>query len=308
MANAIVCRVNSKTFYFRLVKHTTPLLALAVTLGTLFLTASCISVQDRPYLQHWGITYQVKTFSSPRPNQVHIMKIDLAAGKVEPAVVIAPDPDGDGPAEAALTNPFTLAGGPRVLAFINTNPWGGLPDATGKTSSKWYEGQPVDIAGLAMSNRIVRSPVDDGYVCVRITANNQVVIGNLPIDDASEGMAGFMRILENGKMVARPDEALAPRTAIGTDRSGRYLWLVVVDGRQPGYSEGMSEAELGTLMKEWGCWDAVNMDGGGSSVMGLVGPDGALRLANSPSSRFLGLTIVRPLPMILTLREKRPPK
>ena len=78
---------------------------------------------------------------------------------------------------------------------------------------------------------------------------------------------------------------------------------MVVDGRQTGFSEGMSLHELGTVMQELGCWTAVNMDGGGSSVMGLRGSDGELRVMNSPSDRVLGVVRVRPVPAILTLRE-----
>ena len=81
------------------------------------------------------------------------------------------------------------------------------------------------------------------------------------------------------------------------------MWLVVVDGRQARYSEGMSLYELGEIMLGLGCWNAVNMDGGGSSIMGLVDPDGQLRVMNSPSGRHLGAPKIRPLPMILTIRR-----
>ncbi|MCG9895450.1 MAG: phosphodiester glycosidase family protein [Fimbriimonadaceae bacterium] len=61
-----------------------------------------------------------------------------------------------------------------------------------------------------------------------------------------------------------------PRTAVGVTPSGD-LWLVVVDGRQAGVSRGVSLAELVDVMKELGCTDALNLDGGGSSEMVLGG-------------------------------------
>jgi exopolysaccharide biosynthesis protein len=124
--------------------------------------------------------------------------------------------------------------------------------------------------------------------------------------DAVAGAGGWQSIVRNGEVIARDNKSLAPRTAVGTDATGALLWLVVVDGRQPGFSEGMSVSELGGLMKELGCREAANMDGGGSSVMGLAGAGGALRLMNSPSDRLLGFAMVRPLPMILALRLRRP--
>ncbi|MDD5089396.1 MAG: phosphodiester glycosidase family protein [Candidatus Wallbacteria bacterium] len=58
----------------------------------------------------------------------------------------------------------------------------------------------------------------------------------------------------------------APRTAVGTT-DGTRLVIVVVDGRQPGYSEGMELEELARLMLSLGCREALNLDGGGSSTL-----------------------------------------
>jgi len=57
-----------------------------------------------------------------------------------------------------------------------------------------------------------------------------------------------------------------PRTAVGVDASGRRLILMVIDGRQPEWSVGVTLAELATLMIDRGADDAINLDGGGSSA------------------------------------------
>jgi hypothetical protein len=49
------------------------------------------------------------------------------------------------------------------------------------------------------------------------------------------------------------------------------------------------------------------MDGGGSSIMGLVDADGQLQVMNSPSGRLLGVPLIRPLPTILTIRRTSHP-
>jgi len=69
----------------------------------------------------------------------------------------------------------------------------------------------------------------------------------------------------------------SPRTAVGITASGDLL-LVVVDGRQPGYSVGMTQAELATLMIRLGAVDAMAMDSGGSAMMYADG-----KVLNSPS-------------------------
>lgn len=58
----------------------------------------------------------------------------------------------------------------------------------------------------------------------------------------------------------------APRTAIGWQADGTIL-LAVVDGRQPQWSVGMTLAELAELMRDLGCQEALNLDGGGSTTM-----------------------------------------
>jgi exopolysaccharide biosynthesis protein len=68
-----------------------------------------------------------------------------------------------------------------------------------------------------------------------------------------------------------------PRTAIGVRADG-FLVLVTVDGRQPKKSVGMTLEELAILMRDFGCVEAMNLDGGGSTTMVLNG-----RVVNNPS-------------------------
>ncbi|MCW5941715.1 MAG: phosphodiester glycosidase family protein [Fimbriimonadaceae bacterium] len=60
-----------------------------------------------------------------------------------------------------------------------------------------------------------------------------------------------------------------PRTAVGRTRSGD-LWFVTVDGRQS-MSVGASLPELAAIMSKLGCSDAINLDGGGSTTLNVLG-------------------------------------
>lgn len=57
-----------------------------------------------------------------------------------------------------------------------------------------------------------------------------------------------------------------PRCAIGYVEPDHYIF-VVVDGREEGYSRGVTLSELAAIMKNEGCVSAYNMDGGGSAAM-----------------------------------------
>lgn len=73
-----------------------------------------------------------------------------------------------------------------------------------------------------------------------------------------------------------------PRTAVGLADGGRRVLLVVVDGRQPGWSAGMSLPELAELLRQLGAREGINLDGGGSSAL-VVRRGGDLVVANRPS-------------------------
>ena len=87
-----------------------------------------------------------------------------------------------------------------------------------------------------------------------------------------------------------------PRTMVGITGLG-HLLLVVVDGRQPGYAEGMSLFELRALAHSLGCTDALNLDGGGSTTLVIAG-EGSDGVVNRPSGK-----VQRPVPSILFVRQ-----
>ena len=282
------------------------------TIWVLLLTgAEGFCAEPAATLKAHGLHYELQEIKEPRVNRIHVLRVDLQAGKIKPAVVVGADPDGDGPAETALTSPLELAAGPAVVAFINTNPWDSFPNEQGRRNRRWFAGQPVDISGLASSSGTIRSPTQSHTASVWFDGTGRLRLGVAPGSDQkpaeeerlTEGVAGFGLVMKAGKLVVEEGGSLHPRTAIGVDRTGKTAWLVVVDGRQRGFSEGVNLHELGLQMKQLGCWDAMNMDGGGSSVMGLLNEEGKMEVFNSPSDRRSGQRSVRPLPMVLTLRK-----
>ncbi|MFA6889787.1 MAG: phosphodiester glycosidase family protein [Bacilli bacterium] len=71
-----------------------------------------------------------------------------------------------------------------------------------------------------------------------------------------------------------------PRTMIGSKADGSLV-MCVVDGRQSGMT-GVSQPEMAAIMKHYGCVDAYNLDGGGSSTM-IILQNGEFEVTNSPS-------------------------
>lgn len=88
---------------------------------------------------------------------------------------------------------------------------------------------------------------------------------------AYQGWSFGPKLIDNGEIPSSYNTTTAiknrnPRAAIGYYEPGHYC-LLVVDGRQPGYSNGMTLIELSELFLSLGCVDAYNLDGGQSAMM-----------------------------------------
>lgn len=280
----------------------------AIAIG---LPAAAVGQQAGALQTRWsdaGLSYSNAVRAVPRPLRIHVLKLDLESPRYEPVVVVAADPDGDGPAEAKLEKAEQLAEGTHLVAAVNASPFAGLPDARGKRSDDWQLGMPVELLGWAVSDARQRSGVQPGWPNFWIGEDGR---GRIKSFDATkkenpsvfQAVGGFGMILDAGVIRVEPGGALQPRTVVGVDAEGRTMWLVVVDGRQPGFSEGMSEHELASLMQQLGCSHALNLDGGGSSIMLVADPRAKerppIRAVNSPSGWSR-----RPLPMLLGVRRK----
>jgi hypothetical protein len=82
----------------------------------------------------------------------------------------------------------------------------------------------------------------------------------------TELIGGDRAILKDGIVLENNWPELHPRTAIGFSADKSKIIMVVVDGRS-NYSKGVSTKQLADIMKQSGAADALNLDGGGSSVM-----------------------------------------
>lgn len=106
-------------------------------------------------------------------------------------------------------------------------------------------------------------------------------------DKLDEALGGYQLLLDRGRVIPQPvttfDTTRHPRTALGI-RGRRRLFLVVVDGRQPAYANGMPLEELAQLCKDLGARQAINLDGGGSTTLVSRDPaSGRWQVRNRPS-------------------------
>jgi exopolysaccharide biosynthesis protein len=229
-----------------------------------------------------GVTHRTVVRSRPTPLVMHIVEVDL--GKAPGVLKVAANqsvPDAGliattvrelaakaGFSVAVNASFFQVPGGRYPEAGERTKAVGGLI-LEGRTISPKGPGRGLINAGLCIEGRTVR--VEKGFEC----------------RGATYGFASGPLLLWQGQPV---DTDLAdrifksprhPRTALGVDSSRQKVWLIVVDGRQEGVSEGATLDELKQTLRELGAVDALNLDGGGSSTL-VARMNGTLRVLNVP--------------------------
>jgi hypothetical protein len=241
-----------------------------------------------------------ETRSDPRPLRIYFLKIALNVKELEVITLPGEDPDGLGPAESQLTQPGILFRKYNALAAVNANAFAGLSKDQ-ENHADWFELQPVDIHGIVVSRGKTVSPAEDRRTPFWLDTLRKPHIGYPASgDQVIEAVSDWFSALLSGARIIpdSSDSALHPRTALGYDDSGNWLLLVVVDGRQPGFSEGVTLYELAIILKSRGCSQSINLDGGGSSIMLIREYGKEMRTLNSPSGKAH-----RPIPVMLGVRE-----
>jgi Phosphodiester glycosidase/FlgD Ig-like domain len=131
----------------------------------------------------------------------------------------------------------------------------------------------------------------------------------------ADAVGGGPLLVRKGKPVFRANEAFSsaqlgprnPRTAVGQLADGRIV-LVAVDGRQRGYSVGMTNFELAQTLVRLGCVTGSALDAGGSTTMAFDGqllnrpsdPGGERAVANALLVNYYGVYAAPPEEPVLS--------
>lgn len=244
-----------------------------------------------------GVTYESETRTDP-PNRLFVTKVNLGTRNLR--LEVAPggaDPDGPGQWETTLMRPTDVAAREGFDLVINGD-FFNIRSAKQATQSAppaktanhpEYQSKSViwaDAVGPAVSNGRTWSTTKEPHPCLVVRKNGKVTIEDVttPSADAQSVIAGNTMIVDDGKAVEHQNKKIHPRTVLGLDRKGKTLTILTVDGRRPGISVGMSYEELAKEMLRLGCWDAVNLDGGGSTILAMRDPKGGeYKTLNTPS-------------------------
>ena len=166
-----------------------------------------------------------------------------------------------------------------MAAAVNAAPW-----------SPWkkpWNHPYADRLSLLVSNGDIVLPPNGKRPAFIVYKDGKVDMQILPPDadlsNIRHAVSGFRFVLEK-KEPSGKQQGTAPRTGIGLSADRRYLYIFVADGRQPEYSLGMTEFEVGTFLRYLGADIGINMDGGGSSTLVLRRKNKAVMLNKQPAN------------------------
>jgi exopolysaccharide biosynthesis protein len=242
-----------------------------------------------------AVHYEYRELKNP-PQQVHIVRIDLTDKNVHiRAVPGGPDPDGpEGKWECVLNPPSKVAEREGFDVVVNGDFFQHLnkKDAEGAEARNIFkQGIPASPLGPCMTDGKLWAPTTRPRQSVIVDNTGHVSIERIidPPANAFQIMGtSNERLINDGKNVAHTGTQYLlqahPRTAVGLADHGKTLVLIVADGRRKGEATGYKLDALADLMLAEGCEDAVNLDGGGSSVLAIRDPsNGKMKILNHPS-------------------------
>jgi uncharacterized lipoprotein YddW (UPF0748 family) len=286
-----------------------------MTPRTLTLIA-CLLLALVPALRAQPVRVQelIRTTTAGSPLRGWYVSVDLTDPSVD-IVVTDPLPPST-PYDANLQRTTDWQAATAVNVAINANFFSTLTATT------------ADIVGLSMSDGVIASPVrtfngaPDPAIVFR--SDRSATIANIAASDlvgvldavagvgpsTSDSDPGSLLVTNgvNTGATARVDPANRnPRTGVGINQDGTRLTIIVVDGRQPSWSVGVTLPEFADLFIERGCWRALNLDGGDSTSFVFQPPGTPTRTLNRPSAsgnafrpvaNHLGIRYANPAPQL----------
>ncbi len=224
-----------------------------------------------------GITYRRKVHTEPRLWIAHIITIDLHTDGISFLVTPPDDRKSDTPLNARTTTTFLRDYNLQIAVNGGEfSPW----HSNSFLDYSPHVGDPVAPTGFAASRG---KKYSEGNRPVLYISKDNVATFEKPSGKIYNAISGSHMLIVEGEPIEGLDSEIpAPRTALGVDFGPDRLVIVVVDGRQPFYSEGATLTQLADLMIEYGVYTAMNMDGGGSSTLVIENERGKSEVLNSP--------------------------
>lgn len=172
----------------------------------------------------------------------------------------------------------SIAKDSNAVFAINGDYYGFRSDGILIRNGEVYRDSPARIGAALYKDGSLKSYDEASKTAAQLTAEGVIhtlSFGPVLVTDGKL-LEDFDKVAIDKNFGNRSIQGLNPRTGIGMLASNHFLFIVV-DGRSENYSKGMTLSQFAQLFADYGCKEAYNLDGGGSSTMYFMG-----RVVNRP--------------------------
>lgn len=239
-------------------------------------------VSDTTYKPSDGIEHSKISYINKQgePMTIFILTVDLSVSGV--SIEVATPFDQPGFARQTVRDMITyknMKSNQHVIGGVNGDYWD-------VSTPNLPAGTPL---GLVYKNGImIKELPDKNYYFLALLQKKTAIIGNYTDyqwvkANIKEALGGRYWLVQNRLNISEKlNTNVEPRTSVGLLNAQKVVF-VIVDGRRPGYSAGISMQNLADLFLTIGATDAINMDGGGSTTYILKNNEGKYETINRPS-------------------------
>lgn len=225
--------------------------------------------KEQVYELHAGVHITDVTFTyCTKPTRMIIAEVDLNKN----VTLVTSTPDNKNSYGTKLQTIAEQAmkaeeAGRKVILATNGDYYGKAKDGSWYTNGLCYkDGVAIKTLKDAEANYVFYI-LDDGTAHISLIPEFQ-----LQESRVTNAVGGWQCLVEDGKPVGNftvNDNSMQfhPRTFVGVSKDYKKVFLFVIDGRQSDYSNGMRLEDMMLLCKGAGCYQALNLDGGGSTTM-----------------------------------------
>jgi hypothetical protein len=227
-----------------------------------------------------GVEYVRELRQAPRPMVIHVARVDLRAPGVR--FLVTPPGGAEGyDLKARKTSAFLKEF--KCQLAINANYFYPF-----RSNALWdyypHKGDGVTLCGYAASEGNVYSDRRWRPGTLFLSKDNRASF-EAPAGDVYNAISGNGFLVREGEVMPPPageEDKPYPRAALGLDAAGQHVLLIIIDGKQPGYSEGATLAELALIAKGLGGENVIRLDEGGSCALAYEPSPGRAELLNIP--------------------------
>jgi exopolysaccharide biosynthesis protein len=172
------------------------------------------------------------------------------------------------------------------------------------TDSARQHAYAMQIAQEALKDSIKKWNIKDAIYATSILTHGKS-FRSLRKWKVRTAVGGGPVLIQNGDLKITNNEELKfggkaindkhPRTAMGYTKNGKLI-IMVIQGRSAGVAEGATLIQEAYMLKDVGCWEALNLDGGGSSCLLINGKETIK--PSDPNGQ-------RSIPAVFLIKDKR---